>query len=60
MKIVNLNKNKQMKNGVGSDFKQQKQQQITYLTTVAAYCIEAHSQQTPNDFDGIFFEMEAF
>lgn len=44
MKIVNLNKNKQMKNGVGSDFKQQKQQQITYLTTVAAYCIEAHSQ----------------
>lgn len=41
MKIVNLNKNKQMKNGVGSDFKQQ---QITYLTTVAAYCIEAHSQ----------------
>lgn len=43
MKIVNLNKNKQMENGVGSDFKQQ-QQQLTYLTTVAAYCIEAHSQ----------------
>lgn len=44
MKIVNLNKNKQMKNGVGSDFEQQQQQKITYLTTVAAYCIEAHSQ----------------
>lgn len=43
MKIVNLNKNKQMKNGVGSDFKQQ-QQKLTYLTTVAAYCIEAPSQ----------------